>query len=134
MTAAGNAALQNVPEPSGKEPPAAPKPALELLVQAAQRRSDEDAVEKEAAQGYEHRLRRHRAADLDQRTATSRIRCRRCSPRSTGPIAIAAQRRRRCRPSSDVPLDILVPTSGSADARLATEIALTLAARQQAAR
>ena len=51
LTAAGNAALQNMPEPSGKEPPAAPKPALEQLVQGRSAQAD-DAVGKEAAKGY----------------------------------------------------------------------------------
>ena len=44
-----------------------------------------------------------------------------------GPIAILLNGR-RYDPSSDGPLNILVPTGGSADSRLATEIALTLAA------
>ncbi|HEY2875534.1 MAG TPA: universal stress protein, partial [Reyranella sp.] len=43
-----------------------------------------------------------------------------------GPVAIAVNGAGAAGPA-DVPLDILLPTSGTADARLATEIALALA-------
>ncbi len=125
VTAAGNAALQNVPEPSGKEPPAAPKPALEQLVQGRSAQ-DDDAVEKEAAKGYSIAF-----VGIDQPISKTAPRfedpLQALAATFDGPIAILLNGR-RYDPSSDGPLNILVPTGGSADSRLATEIALTLAA------
>jgi len=125
LVAAANAARQDTPEPSEKETPAAPKPAIEQLVQARTAQA-EDAIEKEAAKGYSIAF-----VGIGQPISLT-------APRFEeplqglvaafdGPIAILLNGGRHD-VSSDRPLDILVPTGGSADARLATEIALTLAA------
>jgi nucleotide-binding universal stress UspA family protein len=125
LTAAGNAALQNAPESSGKEPPAAAKPALEQLVQGRSAQA-EDAVEKEAAKGYSIAF-----VGIDQPISKTAPRfedpLQALVATFDGPIAILLNGR-RYDPSSDGPLNILIPTGGSADSRLATEIALTLAA------
>jgi nucleotide-binding universal stress UspA family protein len=122
---AANAARQDMPEPSEKETPAAPKPAIEQLVQARSAQA-EDAIEKESAKGYSIAF-----VGIGQPISLT-------TPRFEeplqglvaafdGPIAILLNGG-RYDASSDRPLDILVPTGGSADSRLATEIALTLAA------
>ena len=107
LTAAGNAALQNVPEPSGKEPPAAPKPALEQLVQGRSAQT-EDAVEKEAAKGYSIAF-----VGIDQPISKTAPRfedpLQALAATFDGPIAILLNGR-RYDPSSDGPLNILVPT------------------------
>ena len=124
LTAAGNAALQNVPEPAGKETPAPAKPALEQLVQGRTARAD-DAIEKEVAKGYSIAF-----VGIDQ--PISRTAPRFADPLQAlvatfdGPIGILLNGR-RYDPSSDGPLNILMPTGGSPEARLATEIALALA-------
>ena len=126
MTAAGNAALQNVPEPSGKEPPAAPKPALECWCRASAQ--DDDAVEKEAAKGYDIAF-----VGIDNRSRNStalRGRCRLLPPRSR-PVAIALNGRRYDRPRPTCRSTSWCRPAAAPDARLATEIALTLAACQQ---
>jgi len=122
---AANTTRQDTPEPSEKETPAAAKPAIEQLVQARTAGS-EDAIEKEAAKGYSIAF-----VGIGQPISLA-------APRFEeplqglvsafdGPIAILLNGD-RYDASSDRSLDILVPTGGSADSRLATEIALTLAA------
>lgn len=113
LTAAGNAALQNASEP-----------ALEQLVQGRTAKA-QDAVEKEAAKGYSIAF-----VGIEQPISTTVPRFE--DPLQAlvdtfgGPIAIVLNGR-QYDPSSDGPLNILVPTGGSPDARLATEIALALA-------
>ena len=122
---AANTTRQDTPEPSEKETPAAAKPAIEQLVQARTAGS-EDAIGKEAAKGYSIAF-----VGIGQPISLT-------APRFEeplqglvsafdGPIAILLNGD-RYDASSDRSLDILVPTGGSADSRLATEIALTLAA------
>ena len=93
-----------------------------------------------AQAGRRHRQARSRQAATTSPSSASTSRSRRrrrasrngCRPWSRLRRAGGdrAQRRRRSRPA-DVPLDILLPTGGTADARLATEIALALAAASQ---
>jgi nucleotide-binding universal stress UspA family protein len=124
LTAAANAALQNTPEPSGKEAPAGAKPALEQLVQGRTAKA-EDAVEKEVAKGYGIAF-----VGIEQPISTTapgfEDPLQALVETFDGPIAVVMNGR-RYHPSSDGPLNILVPTGGSPDARLATEIALALA-------
>jgi len=124
LVAAATAAVQNIPEPTDKEALTVPKPMVEQLLQARTAQA-EDAVEKEAAKGYSIAF-----IGIGQPISTA-------APRFEeplqgliaafeGPVAILLNGGRP-KPSSDGPLDILVPTGGSPDARLATEIALALA-------
>jgi Kef-type K+ transport system membrane component KefB/nucleotide-binding universal stress UspA family protein len=125
LMAAANAALQEIPEPSEKEAPAPPKPAIEQLVQARTAQA-EDAVGKEAAKGYSIAF-----VGIGQPISATAPRfeesLQALIAAFDGPIAILLNGG-RYETASSVPLNILVPTGGSADARLATEIALTLAA------
>jgi nucleotide-binding universal stress UspA family protein len=124
LMAAANAVLQNIPEPADKEPAATPKAPVAQLVQGRTAQT-EDAVEKEATKGYGIAF-----VGIGQPISTA-------APRFEeplqglfaafdGPVAIMMN---GAGPelSADGPLDILVPTGGSPDARLATEIALALA-------
>lgn len=125
LIAAANAALRDIPAPADKETLPAPKPAIEQFVQARTAQED-DAVGKEAAKGYSIAF-----VGIDKPISTT-------APRFEeplqglvaafdGPIGILLNGERYDRPPG-ASLDILVPTGGSPDARLATEIALTLAA------
>ena len=124
---AAKAALQNVAPPSDKAAPPAskPSPAVEQLVQARTAQAD-DAVEKEAAKGYSIAF-----VGIDQPISATAPRFE--EPLQTlvgafdGPVAILLNGG-RYEASSVAPLNILVPTGGSANSRLATEIALALAA------
>jgi Kef-type K+ transport system membrane component KefB/nucleotide-binding universal stress UspA family protein len=121
---AANTTRQDTPEPSEKETPAA-KPAIEQLVQARTAES-EGAIEKEAAKGYSIAF-----VGIGQPISTTAPRfeepLQALIAAFDGPVAILLNGG-RYETASTVPLNILVPTGGSADARLATEIALTLAA------
>lgn len=125
LMAAANAALQSIPEPSDKETPAAAKPVIEELVQGRAMQADL-AVEKEAAKGYG-------IAFVGIRRPISPTEPRfedplqRLVAEFDGPVAILVNGGRYDR-SSGAPLDVLMPTGGSADARVATEIALALTA------
>jgi nucleotide-binding universal stress UspA family protein len=125
LMAAANAALQEIPEPSEKEASAPPKPAIEQLVQARTAQA-EDAIGKEAAKGYSIAF-----VGIGQPISLTAPRfeepLQALIAAFDGPIAILLNGG-RYETASSVPLNILVPTGGSADARLATEIALTLAA------
>jgi nucleotide-binding universal stress UspA family protein len=125
LLAAANAALRDVAEPPDKGKPTAPRPAIEQLVQARTARA-EDAVEKEAAKGYSIAF-----VGIGQPISPTAPRfeepLQALAAAFDGPIAILLNGG-RYNISFDRPLDILVPTGGSADARLATEIALALAA------
>lgn len=124
LTAAAKIAVQNIPEPADKQAPAAPRPPVEQLVQTRAAQA-EDAVEKEAAKGYSIAF-----VGIGQPLSTVGPRFE--EPLQSliaafdGPVAILMNGG-RLNLSADAPLDILVPTGGSADARLATEIGLALA-------
>lgn len=96
----------------------------EALVTAA-RPEQPDMIERELAKGYSIvfvGLDRPVAAD----THRFEERLQRLVSGFAGPVAIAVNGAGAAGPS-DVPLDILVPTSGRSDARLAIEIGITLA-------
>ncbi len=107
----------------GKEAPA--PPAIEQLVQTRTVQAD-DAIDKEAAKGYSIAF-----VGIGQPISTTAPRfeepLQALVAAFDGPVAILLNGG-RYETASTVPLNILVPTGGSADARLATEIALTLAA------
>jgi Kef-type K+ transport system membrane component KefB/nucleotide-binding universal stress UspA family protein len=100
-------------------------PAIEQLVQTRTVQT-EDAVEKEAAKGYSIAF-----VGIGQPICATEPRfeepLQALIAAFDGPVAILLNGG-RYETASAVPLNILVPTGGSADARLATEIALTLAA------
>jgi Kef-type K+ transport system membrane component KefB/nucleotide-binding universal stress UspA family protein len=100
-------------------------PAIEQLVQTRTVQT-EDAVEKEAAKGYSIAF-----VGIGQPICATEPRfeepLQALVAAFDGPVAILLNGG-RYETASTVPLNILVPTGGSADARLATEIALTLAA------
>jgi Kef-type K+ transport system membrane component KefB len=96
---------------------------IESLVQA--RAAELDTLERELAKGYDIvfvGLER----PIDQRTHRFEEHLQRLVSNFEGPIAIAVNGAGAAGPA-DVPLDILVPTSGRPDSRLATEISLSLA-------
>jgi Kef-type K+ transport system membrane component KefB/nucleotide-binding universal stress UspA family protein len=125
LMAAANAALQEILEPSEKEALAPPKPPIEQLVQARMAQA-EDAIGKEAAKGYSIAF-----VGIGQPISATAPRfeepLQALIAAFDGPVAILLNGG-RYETASTVPLNILVPTGGSADARVATEIALTLAA------
>jgi Kef-type K+ transport system membrane component KefB/nucleotide-binding universal stress UspA family protein len=100
-------------------------PAIEQLVQTRTVQA-EDAVEKEAAKGYSIAF-----VGIGQPICTTEPRfeepLQALVAAFDGPVAILLNGG-RYEASPAAPLNILVPTGGSAEARLATEIALTLAA------
>jgi Kef-type K+ transport system membrane component KefB/nucleotide-binding universal stress UspA family protein len=126
---AAKSAWQDVGPPSDKAAPPAPKPApspaIEQLVQARPAQAD-DAIEKEASKGYSIAF-----VGIDQPISATAPRfeepLQALVAAFDGPVAILLNGG-RYEASADAPLNILVPTGGSADSRLATEIALTLAA------
>jgi len=95
----------------------------EALVQS--RPAQPDMLERELAKGYDIVF-----VGLDRPIADGTHRfdehLQRLVTGFSGPVAIAVNGAGAAGPS-DVPLDILIPTSGRPDARLATEIGLTLA-------
>ncbi len=111
-------------EGSGAAPPQPAVRTPHQLVQAKPAGAD-DAIEREIAKGYDIAF---VGVDHPIEEVTYRFedRLQRLIEAFTGPVAIASNGAGAAGPA-DVPLDILVPTSGSADARLATEIALALA-------
>ncbi|WP_421996341.1 cation:proton antiporter [Reyranella sp.] len=123
LAAAFGAVISNLPEPT--EPlEAKPQPSLDELVQARLVPTDH-AIDKEVTKGYGIAL-----VGLAQPISATAPRFE--EPLGTlvasfdGPIATVVNGR-RLRLSVDAPLDILVPTGGSPEARLATEFALALA-------
>jgi nucleotide-binding universal stress UspA family protein len=124
LTEAAKAVLQNIAEPTDKEAPAARKPVIEQLVQGRTAQA-EDTLEKEAAKGYSIAF-----VGVGQPISTTVARfdeqLQRLLATFDGPVAILINGE-GAGWSPGAPLDILVPTGGSPDARLATEIALTLA-------
>jgi len=105
-------------------PAAAPLLAVRQLVSARSGVAD-DSIERELAKGYNIVFVGidRPIADADNRFEE---RLQRLVTGFDGPVAIAINGAGAAGPA-DVPIDILVPTGGEQDARLATEIALTLA-------
>jgi nucleotide-binding universal stress UspA family protein len=122
LAAAFNTVLRNMPEPS--QALAVPAPSVEQLVQA-RTASDVEAVSKEVTKGYSIAF-----VGIDQPTSSTTPRfeepLQSLSASFDGPIGIVINGG-QFGLSIDAPIDILVPTGGSPDARLATEIALALA-------
>ncbi len=101
------------------------KPAIEQLVM--ERPGDhENAIEREIARGYDIAF-----VGIDRPIAESQLRfeerLQKLVNSFDGPVAIAINGAGAAGPA-DVPLDILLPAAGTQDARLATEIAISLAA------
>lgn len=86
----------------------------------------EDAIEREISRGYDIAF-----VGLDRPIAESQLRfeerLQKLVDSFEGPVAIAINGAGAAGPA-DVPLDILLPAAGTQDARLATEIAISLAA------
>lgn len=124
LTAAFQAVVRNMPEPAGEPPLALAIPPVEQLLQA--RTADaEDALAKEATKGYSIAF-----VGIARPTASSAPRFEEplhgLATTFDGPIGIVINGG-RFQLSLDAPIDILVPTDGGPDARLATEIGLALA-------
>ncbi len=126
LTEAAQATLDNAAVEG--TPPPAPLMAVKQLVSSRSGVAD-DTLEKEVAKGYNVIFvgvdrpisdTAHRFEETLQRLVAG----------FDGPVAIALNGAGAAGPA-DVPLDILVPTGGGPDARLATEIALTLAKASQ---
>ena len=125
LVATFNAVLKNRPEPAAEPALALPVPSAAQLIQARPAETD-DAVEKEATKGYGIAF-----VGIAQPTASSAPRFEEplhgLASAFDGPIGIVINGG-RFQLSLDAPIDILVPTGGSPEARLAIEIALALAA------
>jgi Kef-type K+ transport system membrane component KefB/nucleotide-binding universal stress UspA family protein len=104
--------------------PEARKPAIEQLVMERPDNHD-SAIEREIERGYDIAF-----VGIDRPIAESQLkfedRLQKLVNAFEGPVAIAINGMGAAGPA-DVPLDILLPTAGTQDARLATEIALSLA-------
>ncbi len=125
VTEAAKVVVQNTPEPTDKEAAPAPaKPPVEQLVQGRTAQA-EDAVEKEVAKGYGIVF-VGVGQPISAKSPRFEAQLERLIAIFDGPVAILIHGERSGL-SPDAPLDILVPTGGSADARLAMEIALALA-------
>lgn len=125
LVAAFNAVLKNRPEPAAEPALTLPVPSAAQLIQARSAETD-DAVEKEATKGYGIAF-----VGIAQPLASSAPRFEEplhsLAAAFDGPIGIVINGG-RFQLSLDAPIDILVPTGGSPEARLAIEIALALAA------
>jgi Kef-type K+ transport system membrane component KefB/nucleotide-binding universal stress UspA family protein len=101
------------------------RPTIEQLV-TERPGHDENAIEREIARGYDIAF-----VGLDRPIAESQLqfeeRLQRLVESFDGPVAIALNGAGAAGPA-DIPLDILLPAAGTQDARLATEIAISLAA------
>jgi Kef-type K+ transport system membrane component KefB/nucleotide-binding universal stress UspA family protein len=101
------------------------RPTIEQLV-TERPGHDENAIEREIARGYDIAF-----VGLDRPIAESQLqfeeRLQRLVESFDGPVAIARNGAGAAGPA-DIPLDILLPAAGTQDARLATEIAISLAA------
>lgn len=121
--AAARSGAQNNPKPPGQTASTAAGPSLDRLLQA--RAAQPDAIPKEIAKGYDIAF-----VGLDQ--PLSAVASRFEEPLHgliasfDGPVAILMNADDRAF-SPGSPLHILIPTGGSSDSRLATEVALTLA-------
>ena len=124
LVATFNAVLKNRPAPAAEPALALPVPSAAQLIQARLAESD-DAVEKEATKGYGIAF-----VGIAQPLASSAPRFEEplhgLAAAFDGPIGIVINGG-RFQLSLDAPIDILVPTGGSPEARLAIEIALALA-------
>ena len=116
--------LENVPRASDAEPPLVPRLTLQELVHAKLADAD-DAIEKEAAKGYSIAF-----VGIEQPISVTanhfQDRLQRLVEVFDGPLAIALHGARSVTGLGQ-PLNILVPTGGTPEARLALEIALALA-------
>jgi Kef-type K+ transport system membrane component KefB/nucleotide-binding universal stress UspA family protein len=125
LIATFNAVVKNRPAPAAEPALALPVPPAAQLIQARAAENG-DAVEKEATKGYGIAF-----VGIAQPTASSAPRFEEplhsLAAAFDGPIGIVINGG-RFHLSLDAPIDILVPTGGSPDARLAIEIALALAA------
>jgi Kef-type K+ transport system membrane component KefB/nucleotide-binding universal stress UspA family protein len=125
LVATFNAVMKNRPEPAAEPALALPVPSATQLIQA-RAAEDEEAVAKEATKGYGIAF-----VGIAQPTASSAPRFEEplhgLAATFDGPIGIVINGG-RFQLSLDAPIDILVPTGGSPEARLAIEIALALAA------
>lgn len=106
-------------------PTEAGRPTIDQLVTERPGRQ-ENALEREIARGYDIAF-----VGLDRPIAESQMRfedrLQRLVESFDGPVAIAINGAGAAGPA-DIPLDILLPAAGTQDARLATEIAISLAA------
>jgi Kef-type K+ transport system membrane component KefB len=100
------------------------KPAVQQLV-LERAATQDDALEREIARGYDIAF-----VGIERPVAESQLRfeerLQQLVKDFDGPVAIAINGNGAAGPA-DVPLDILLPAAGTQDARLATEIALSLA-------
>ena len=124
LVAAFNAVVKNRPEPASEPALALPLPSAAQLIQARPAETD-GAIEKEVTKGYGIAL-----VGIAQPIASSAPRFEEplhgLAAAFDGPIGVVINGG-HFHLSLDAPLDILVPTGGSPEARLATEIALALA-------
>jgi len=120
------ATLDRQPVVTAKEAPATPKLAAEQLVQTRTMTSN-DILEKEATKGYSIAF-----VGLEQPISSEaprfEERLQRLVAAFDGPVAILVNSAPGLFPDDGLaPIDILMPTGGRPDARLATEVALALA-------
>lgn len=124
LIAAFNTVVNNRPDPPVEPAPAESTPSVERLISARPAESV-DALTREAGKGYGIAF-----VGISQPTSSSAPRFEEplhsLAATFDGPIAIVVNGGRFTL-SLDAPIDILVPTGGSTEARLATEIALALA-------
>jgi Kef-type K+ transport system membrane component KefB/nucleotide-binding universal stress UspA family protein len=115
-------AAQSVQADAGD--PLARKPVLDQLVMERPLRLEDD-IERELARGYDIVF-----VGIDRPIAESQLRfeqrLQKLVDSFDGPVAIVVNGAGAAGPA-DVPLDILLPAAGTQDARLATEIAISLA-------
>lgn len=124
LTTAMRTALERGPPAAAQQPTPATRPQVEQLLQA-RTATTADGLEREAAKGYSIAF-----VGVDQpvspEAARFEERLQRLVAAFDGPLAIMVNG--DSAESAARPLDILVPTGGGPDARLATEIAVALAA------
>ncbi len=124
LIAAARVAVQNRPEPASEQERTAPTPPVEQLVQSRTIQA-EDTIEKEAAKGYSIAF-IGVGQPLSPTGPHFEESLQRLIASFEGPSVILMNGGRLNLPA-DAPLNILLPTGGSAEARLGTEIALALA-------
>jgi len=128
LAGAVEAALAKMPPATEGAAAAAPRLSVDQLLQAKAKVGD-DAIEKEAGKGYsivivgiadpiQHA--QHRFEEALQRVVDG----------FEGPVALVVNGE-HAKGTAEAPLDILVPTGGTQEARVATEIALVLARATQ---
>jgi Kef-type K+ transport system membrane component KefB/nucleotide-binding universal stress UspA family protein len=121
---ARRAHLSDAAQSVDAEDPLARKPILDQLVMERPLKLEDD-IERELARGYDIVF-----VGIDRPVAESQLRfeqrLQRLVDSFDGPVAIVVNGAGAAGPA-DVPLDILLPAAGTQDARLATEIAISLA-------